>query len=500
MRETKKNSYVLILLLMGFLFTSCGNSAKSFTTKRKTYTKIVYAYTSFNTIPDDVSDIEEAINVITRKKIGVEVELRPLSIVNYTNQINLAMQGGEQLDIFHSLGNFSQYLSRNQAYDLTNIIDIYGKEAKEVIGDRFLTATTKGSSIYGIPANKAIALQPQLIYRKDSMDAIGIDPETITSVSDLNNVFSLVKDKFPNITPIAPANVGVSGLLFTILGIDYLTDDYFSPKGVLLGYNKKVVDFYSTDEFRNRISIARNWYNNGYISKDAATSSSTAIEQISAGTTFSFIANYGYTPEDTAIAITAQVGREMAAINLGKPFVDTTSVNAITWMVSSLSKHPEEALEFLNLTYYDRDVLNLIIYGLEGRDYVKVDDEVVKYPDGLDASTVPYTAQLSCGIVGNQFEQYVMEGTDPAALLIQQTMNRTAETSIAFGFMFDYNNVKNEYTAVSNVINQYLPGLQCGSLNPETESNKFTADLNDAGLNKIIEEKQKQLNLWLKSK
>lgn len=48
----------------------------------------------------------------------------------------------------------------------------------------------------------------------------------------------------------------------------------------------------------------------------------------------------------------------------------------------------------MNLIFADKDVINLIIYGLEGRDYVKVDADHVAYPDGQDANTVPYTAQL----------------------------------------------------------------------------------------------------------
>ena len=47
--------------------------------------------------------------------------------------------------------------------------------------------------------------------------------------------------------------------------------------------------------------------------------------------------------------------------------------------------------------------------------------------------------------------------------------NQNAGRSKAFGFTFDSSTVKTQYTAVNNVINQYLPGLRCGSLDPETE-------------------------------
>lgn len=466
----------------------------------KEITKVVYAYLSFNTIPEDLSKVEEAINQITRDKIGVEVELMPLAISNYTQQINLAMQGGEQIDVFHTLGDFPQYLSKNQAYDITDIIDTCASEAKEIVGERFLSTTTKDSKVYGIPANKAIAWQPQFIYREDIMQEIGVDPTTISSIEDLREVFAKVKEKYPDMTLLASSGTGDVGMGNTMKEMDFLSDDMYTPKGVLEGDNTTVVDYYSTDQFKEKITLMREWYNKGYISKDAATTTSTQTELISSGKAFAYIASYSYPPEDTAIAIEAQMGTsgyQLGAVNIGDAYLDTSSVNAITWMVASTSKNPEAALKFLNLTYSDEQVLNLIIYGIEGEDYVTVSDNVVKYPDGLDATTVPYTAQLSCGIVGNQFKQFIMEGTNPDSAAKELDMNLNAKSSKAFGFMFDNEKVKNEYTSVINVINQYLPGLRCGSLDPETELPKFIDKLKEAGMDKIIAEKQSQLDAWL---
>jgi len=474
-----------------------GNS-QSADTADKNYEKIVYAFVSFNNIPEDTSEVEEAINKITRDKIGVEVELMPLAISNYTQQISLAMQGGEQVDVFHSLGDFGSYVSKNQAYDITDLIDTYAKEAKEIVGDRFISTTTHDSKVYGIPAYKPIALQSQFLYRKDMLEAVGVDPSTITSVEDLTDVFAKIKAEYPDITPLAPANQGDTGLISTISGVDYLSDDMFSSKGVLMGDSTEVVDFYATDAFRERMELAREWYNAGYISKDAATSSSTAIELISSGKAFSYIASYSYPPEDTAESMTGTMGGiEMGAVNVGEPYLDTNSVNSLTWMVSSVTEHPEAALKFLNLTFTDPDILNLIVFGIEGRDYVKVDDNSVQYPEGLDATTVPYTAQLSCGIIGNQFIQYVLGTYKEESIKQEIAANENSKTSKAFGFMFDNSEVKIEYSSVVNVINQYLSGLRCGSLDPDTEIDAFVKDLNDAGMDRIIQEKQAQLDEWL---
>jgi putative aldouronate transport system substrate-binding protein len=151
----------------------------------------------------------------------------------------------------------------------------------------------------------------------------------------------------------------------------------------------------------------------------------------------------------------------------------------------------------MNLIFSDRDVINLIIYGLEGRDYVKVDADHVRYPDGQDANTVPYTAQLSCGIVGNQFIQYAMEGTNMDDLKLWDYENKNSPRSPAFGFTFDNSGVTNEVSAVQNVINEYLPGLSTGSMDPDVELPNFIAKLKAAGMDKIIADKQAQLDAWV---
>ena len=124
----------------------------------------------------------------------------------------------------------------------------------------------------------------------------------------------------------------------------------------------------------------------------------------------------------------------------------------------------------------------------------------MSYPEGQDATTVPYTAQLSCGTLGNFFIMYPMAGTNVDSLAWELEQNQTAKTSAAMGFTFDNSAVKTEYTAVTNVIEQYIYGLVCGSVDPTTEIPVFLERLADAGMGAIIAEKQAQLDAWAAGK
>ena len=297
--------------------------------------------------------------------------------------------------------------------------------------------------------------------------------------------------------PLAPVQNGVSGLEMTMGDIDWLSDDYYKPVGVLMDGNMTVQDLYTTDTFKSRCDLARTWYNEGLIMKDAATTTSTAAECMSSGNYFGYIAAYSYPEADTAASLQAQCGGfELGAKMIGDAYLGTGDINAVSWMIASTTDVPEAALKFLNLTYTDKDIVNLLIYGIEGRDYIMNDDGTVSYPEGEDSTTVPYTAQLSCGTLGNFFIMYPTAGTDPASLEWEQKQNEEAKTSPAMGFTFDSSKLNTQYTAVKNAISQYLPGLLCGSVDPNTELAKFDQALQDAGYQDILNAKQEQLDAW----
>lgn len=310
-------------------------------------------------------------------------------------------------------------------------------------------------------------------------------------------ILEQVKEAKSDMIPLAPVQNGVSGLEMTMGDIDWLSDDYYKPVGVLMDGNMTVQDLYTTDTFKSRCDLARTWYNEGLIMKDAATTTSTAAECMSSGNYFGYIAAYSYPEADTAASLQAQCGGfELGAKMIGDAYLGTGDINAVSWMIASTTDVPEAALKFLNLTYTDKDIVNLLIYGIEGRDYIMNDDGTVSYPEGEDSTTVPYTAQLSCGTLGNFFIMYPTAGTDPASLEWEQKQNEEAKTSPAMGFTFDSSKLNTQYTAVKNAISQYLPGLLCGSVDPNTELAKFDQALQDAGYQDILNAKQEQLDAW----
>ena len=116
--KTKK--FLSLVTLVALLVASLGTVS---TAAAEAYDKVVYAYATFNNIPTDetLTTVEEAINAITRDKIGVEVELKPIMIWDYSSTVSLALQGGEQVDIYQTLGDLNTGISTGMCMDITDL-------------------------------------------------------------------------------------------------------------------------------------------------------------------------------------------------------------------------------------------------------------------------------------------------------------------------------------------------------------------------------------------
>lgn len=466
--------------------------------------KVVMAMISFNKIPDDMTRINNAISKLTIAKANVETDLRLYGPADYEQKVNLALASGEQMDIFlpplsESLGS---WVAKGQLLALDDLIPKYGTEMinklNQDFGEGLLKATTIDGHVYAIPVNKGMSIPATFIYNADMLKSAGLTENDFNSLEDLAKVFEAVKAKNPDVIPFGPINANPSdtGLMWYLncVGeVDKLAEP--SEVGVVLGDSGKVVNMYETDLFKNGVKVVRDWYLKGYIQKDAATATTGFWDVVSSGRGFAFMG--GYSGKEIGKLFSAQSGKNIASKRIAPFYFDTSAVNSVVWAVNSNTGVPEGAMKLLGLTYTDTDVLNTILYGVEGEDYIKVDEHHMKYPDGKTPDTVEYSQPLCSGVLGSESMQYILEGSGYEDIQLKIEENRTTKRSPYFGFVFDPRDVKTELSTINNVKNQYLPGLVCGALDPDTTIPKFIKALNDAGAQTVIQKKQEQLDKWL---
>lgn len=64
------------------------------------------------------------------------------------------------------------------------------------------------------------------------------------------------------------------------------------------------------------------------------------------------------------------------------------------------------------------------------------------------------------------------------------------------GFTWDNSAVLNQVTACKNVEDKYKNALETGSIDPASALPEFLKELEDAGVNDIIAEKEAQFSAW----
>lgn len=456
--------------------------------------ELTVVFLSWVPAPVDLLPVQEALNQILLEKINATVKLVPINGGEYQQKVNLMLQSGEEMDLFVTgtgLG-YNVQAATGLLIPLDNLIENYGQGLKEAVDQKYLNAAkSSDGQVYGVPTLRSFAGQTGFVMRKDLVDKYGIDISSVTATKDIEPILKTIYDNEPEIAPIVPEapGAGVYGM-----AVDVPYDALGDSIGVLPNYGQELIvdDLFETEEYADWVYLLHDWYQKGYILKDAATNRETAADLLKANRGFGYFSGVTIGSAEQA---TMQNGMPMIVATVSDPFLNSGYITQIMWAIPRQSKSSEKAMAFLNLLFSDPEVVNLLNYGIEDRHYVKVSDNVIKFPEGVTTANHPYFFGLAWEF-GNQFLSYVMEGTDPDIWEKTREYNASALPSKALGFVMDVEPIKNEFAAVLNVFMQYQSGLGTGSVDPDVYLPEFIEKLKAAGIDKIVTEKQQQLDAW----
>ena len=463
--------------------------------------EIVFAYMTQNNIPeaDDLERIENLINEYTEEKINTRVDLVLFSNADYVNQVNLMLASGEPLDIFQAYNtSHLKYIQDGTALDITDYLDDELSETRDIIYDDFLNPTTVDGRTYGILNMGSNYVPGGFTYRSDIVEELGIDMSQVTSPEDLTDVFAQVLEAYPDMVIIDPnrANALFESYLGKIACIDPLGDNIANPvSGVAYQDDATVVNMYETSDFIDLCNLTHSWYEAGYYASDAATTTATTAELLMSGNCFGTFCGLG-NPK-IAQQYTTNYGYPFENVQISDSLVWAGDSNA--WMVNSNSEAPSAACKFLNLLYTDEYIDNLLVYGEEGVDYVLNEDGFAVAPEGYtDLNSVAYTNNMNYYFWGNKWLTYpVVGGLTGEEKEQNMQENYDGQLSNYYGFLYDYSDLQAEYTACTNIVEEYKKALWVGALDVEATLDELNERLYSAGLDKLMEAKQTQLDEWI---
>jgi len=456
--------------------------------------EILFTYYVNGSVPADLKKVQDAINAITEREIHVRVTLNPLSSGTYKDQINLALTSGEKLDIFAMNGSrFSSYISNGQVLPLNDLLENYGQGILEAMSQDLLDGCSSNGEVYGIMPMRDIAQGGALYIRKDYVDKYRLDLSKIKTMEDVGPVLAVIKAAEPTLYPL----IIESNLNYTpvevCLGKDNVSDGF----GVLLygDDSSTIVNYFATDLYKSYVKTLHGWFEAGYISPDVTTRTESISTQMKAGTGVCY---FYKTKTGMDVQESKANNCEMIHVDLLKPYISTSNIQLLSYGIAQQCEQPDAAMKFLNLLYTNEEVLNLLDWGIEGTHYVWTEDGHITYPEGVDASNSGYNVNMSWAF-GNTFNSYIWEGNDPSLVEDAKAAMKNAWRSSTLGFTYDSSPVKTEVAVLQNIAAEYRMGLESGFMDL-ADLEGFVTRLQDAGIEKVIAEKQNQLNKWLENK
>jgi putative aldouronate transport system substrate-binding protein len=447
----------------------------------------------------DLGMVQDALNELTIPEIGVEVEFLTTPIMEQATKLGLLVSGGQQIDLVVAglLTTPSNLVSDGLLQPITEYVE--SSEALSSLAEGIIDACKVNGEIYAYPGSMASANQVTFFYDKDLADEYGIEvPDAIQTEEQWDALFEAVKESGMPVYGISLGD-GVA-CEYEWTPFDSLGADQDLAYGVVMDAlnGDTVVNYYATDEYMQKCKMHRKWFEEGYCVPDSISNGYTTTDSMTQGMIFGFVSNGS--PSISKAYMSKITGKNIEAAPMADIITKTSGVVNFSWGVSTSCERPEKVVEFLEMLYTNKDVANLLSYGIEGVHYTTTEgSQIIGYPEGVDAMNCGYGSFV--GSFGNILDIYQREPyTDEDIASFSDFIYPNAPSSKFMGYTFDPSNVSTALTAVSAVIGQYAPALECGIVDPEEMIPEFVSALEDAGMNEIIAENQAQLDAWLAAK
>ena len=523
----KKLISLLFAVVLVFTFASCntGELEEDFTDNGEQY-EIVF-YTPMGGTFTGFEKVQNAINQYLPTVLpATTLKMMPIAWFEYTGKLSPIIGASSSFDLCFTSPDINNYLSnvgREAFYPVDKLMDKFAPQTKAMFNaDLWECAKVKGKT-YAVlnnqilPRTASACISDTNKFNAFLAEKFGanVDKENVytrisSSLGNGYDYYSLIED-YANY--LSKNNIGkgangkgiVSGInpastMQTWYGFDDLGTGAATPGVVRVKDNSAtVIDQYESAEFDYMINKIIEWRQSGLIPADIANRGNNSLDlDVTNSSTWK--------PGDMRLMDKAK-NIYAEPIRLGDPVYYNAFVTGTMLAISSTSKNPARAMKFIELLHTDEKLHNLLVFGIEGEDYEKSD-----VPGKVKVNPTSNYVNSEMGwAYGNQFLSMIKDTQNENVWSETQIVNDTAYISGVIGFSFDPTPVQAEIAACNAVYNRYFDSSQMSGLcradtkQGDKEANlaqlaEFKSRMKNAGSQKIIEEKQRQLNEWLENK
>ncbi len=455
---------------------------------------VVFLYDMRSTGADFGAPINEAVNNLLRERIQVELEIHWITPGDWATQAVMAISSGDRCDVM----NLNPRCRVNNLYPqglllpLNDLLETYAPEALALCSDYIDTYSFDGN-IWGLPTLRNYCKNGYILMNAVILDDLGLRDfaQDITSWSEYEQILQAVKehctDQGKGTYGLGLSQVSCSDYTCTGDSFDSFApfDNLGDPLGVVYTDREGNVSlFQECDGFLFGSQKAAEWAEKGYQYPDSEYTSETVDGLMTQQVVFSVLLGSEYGVEATK---ETAYGYDIVCVQLCTGMIKTDQPQFTGVAIPVTAEEPEAACRFINELYTNSELMNLLIYGIEGTDYTIRDSQVVT-AEGTHYSGADF-------VLGNSTILTPLMGNGADFYDVVKEINRTADKSPFLGFALDTGDMDLLMSQITAVTDQYAKNMNYGGYTAE-KYQQYIDKLYGAGVQDYLDAVAQQLAAW----
>lgn len=478
----KKKIILINILLILMLFTGCG--------KIETMKLPVLHFYTFGKEQPDIQTVEDEINRRFSEKIGAEINIHIIGENSYSEIVKSLIESGEPCDImFVGYNNpYTTMIERGYLYPLNDLIKKNAPLLRESVSEYLMKSAVFNGEIYAVPNEQINATKYSVYVKKDLSDEYNFEKNRIKSISDLEKFYEWVKVYHPELYPCQKLRIE----FFYPKNGDMPNGNFFGGlRTIADGEGRvRVVHESELQSYLDLANLSVKWFDKGYIRED--------IDSITDDT-------YSYTEGKYASIVLqdkpnrvgefkVMYGYEIVPVYSTEYYMNNHTLSTTMLGISSKSKYPEKAIKLIEMLNTDKELYNLICFGIEGNHYTLNSEQKVVIKENGGYMPMQHWS------FGNQFNAMIMEGQDNDVWEETKKINSTAPKSPFIGFYCE--DLRKEYiekiVQLESVTDMWYGYACCGSMAVSEWYPQYMDELKQAGIKEVMEALQNSVDEYMR--
>ncbi len=451
-------------------------------------------------VQEDAHTVWAEFNKKLQEKLpGVEVEFTIIPMSEYKQQFMLMQTTKEKMDIVNTYGlSFADECRNGTFTDVEELLNTYGKETKEALPEWLFEYMRIDGKLYGVPSYQQLANQSALRIQKDYAEYLDVEAlQTAMYSDDYTLKYDIIEKYLENLKAAGKINKG----FYIYTGLSSSAMDSICSNYVVKANDPehKVIYGFTTDEQKYHYQKMAEWYKKGYIRKDvlSATDNNSQIGRLDG-----FVMWSDFWKENSEENDKLKYGIETVVIKTNDRIYIPKNNAAGGTAIMSTSKHKEEAMKVINLLQTDKELYNLLVFGIEGTHYTKLSDDRIEtlYNGTQGASNDKYG--LFKWVIGNTEISYANQACpENEDEYIFGVVNKSDFRSELIGFEPDSRAVADKIANIDALKGEYNKALASGAdENWESRFEEWKERIEIAGNSEVIAELQRQVDEFFANK